>query len=94
MTRGVQAENTNTLDPTEFGALRTDYYEHRIGVESRLTRLEAKTEQYDRQFMSRSEFWEIIARASMGVILPIISMLIAVAAITITLLDKLGVWGA
>ena len=30
----------------------------------------------------------------MGVILPIISMLIAVAALTITALDKLGVLGA
>ena len=93
MTNGVQPENANTLDPTEIGALRNDYYENRIGVESRLTRLEAKAEHYDRQYMAQSTFWEIIARASMGMILPVISILIAIFALSVTVLDKLGVLG-
>ena len=43
--------------------------------------------------MAQSTFWELIARASMGVILPVISILIAIFALSVTVLDKLGVWG-
>lgn len=93
MTNGVQREDTSTHDPTELAALRDAYYEHRTGVVERLARLEENAKDYDKRFMAQSTFWEIIARASMGMILPVISILIAIVALTVTVLDKLGLWG-